>query len=934
MAASIRGDVPAWLPARLPGQAEAIGAGLVVQNTVGEVVACNVRALELLGLTWEQLTGEEQPEASWTLLGADGIPLPSGQEPSVPPWRGDTRATGPLLGVRTAEGADRLRWLRVDATPHPEDPTEPRLGVWAFYFDVTDEDLGREAEGTLQNDYFLLAERSTDVVGRFSPTGEHLWISPSTTRVFGYQPHELQGRNAAEFIHPADIERVTAAVTAGIEQPTRYRYRFRAADGSYRHVESTSVGIFSKSGQLLEFQITTRDISERVLYEERLASAMAQSPVGLALVDENGTVEDLNPAYCRIIGRSADEVVGRPFVDLVDPADAHAVTSLIRPASVDVVMEVRHLRPNRESVWTRLHAGPVSDANGNLVHVTLHAVDISSEMAVTRALAKMTASEERFRMTVMGSAVASALLDLEGRIIEANPALVEYLRLPREEVAGRSVREFASTEVWAELAAGFEQLRAGSRDSVRSRGEWESTRGEVRWGDASVSLILTDAKPLHFVLQLVDVTREQSAMAELEHRSSHDALTGLPNRSEVHPAILRAQDFARTSNTAFALLYVDVDNFKAINDGLSHGVGDAVLQGVAERLRGALRASDLVCRIGGDEFLVVLADLRNEDEAALMAQDLRAVAAAEIIVEGARLRPTISIGVAMGDQQSDSHELLRKADTALSHAKQRGRDRAEFYSLDMSRDAAHRLALEAELLDSVAQDRVRAWFQPVVDLRNGDIAGYEALARTVDLQGNARIAADFIQVAEETGIIVPLGWTVIRQAVEVAARIPSDRVMGINASASQINHPDFHGRLLNTLADCGVATDRIVLELTEHAVFRLSPWARRGLEDLATQGVKVYIDDFGTGFSSISHLRDLPVAGIKLDRSFTEDIDSVDSLASGLARGLADLARGLGVETVAEGIETAEQTEILTELGWHYGQGWYFGRPAPSPATS
>jgi diguanylate cyclase (GGDEF)-like protein len=383
--------------------------------------------------------------------------------------------------------------------------------------------------------------------------------------------------------------------------------------------------------------------------------------------------------------------------------------------------------------------------------------------------------------------------------------------------------------------------------------------------------------------------------------------------------------------TCAAVIYIDVDNFKQINDGLSHQAGDRVLAEVGRRLRGALRPSDMVGRLGGDEFVAVLDDLDRVEDVVPVAEALRQAIAEAVVIDGVRLLPTVSIGIAAGRGRVDAMALLREADDALRQAKSHGRNRCEVYTPGMSQSALNRLGIESQLRDALQERRVEAHFQPVVDLTTGRLAGYEALARIRQVSGGVAPNAEFIGVAEQSGLIVPLGREVVVQAIEAASMIGADLRMAVNASGQQLNDPAFADDVIGALYQHQVDARRLIIEVTETTILHLAHWAHTAITRLTALGVGLHVDDFGTGYSSVTHLHDMPVTGMKLDRSFTRELTSRSSASYRLAEGLAALANSLRLTTIAEGVETPLQRELLQEAGWQCGQGWLFGRAEPTP---
>jgi diguanylate cyclase (GGDEF)-like protein len=435
------------------------------------------------------------------------------------------------------------------------------------------------------------------------------------------------------------------------------------------------------------------------------------------------------------------------------------------------------------------------------------------------------------------------------------------------------------------------------------------------------------------VVSLRDVTSEREAQDLLAYRAFHDPLTGLKNRAwilDMLDADLRA---AERRSAQLGVMFIDLDNFKVVNDSLGHIAGDDVLATIAQRISAVLRPDDRLGRFGGDEFVVVVPDVGDVHELEIIAERLSSAITTELTVEQHRIVPTASIGIAVSTATSTSESLLRDTDSALFRAKGAGRARWHFFDEAMHAQAVSRLTIEDELRRAIDEHQFVVHYQPIVRLSDAAVVGHEALVRWNHPTRGLLYPDSFLPVAEESGLIVDIGRQVLHQVCELLAAEPGlPGPVSVNKSPKQIARPGWRDLFVHVLRHHGVDPTRIVIELTETAVLSVLDLTRDDLLFVRDLGVGIHMDDFGTGFSSISLLRDLPVTGIKLDRSFTSQLTTVDSPANVLASGLAGLADGLHLQSIAEGVETEDQAAILLSQGWSHGQGWLFGRPAPVPA--
>ncbi len=437
------------------------------------------------------------------------------------------------------------------------------------------------------------------------------------------------------------------------------------------------------------------------------------------------------------------------------------------------------------------------------------------------------------------------------------------------------------------------------------------------------------------LVPLLAVQRAAEMSRENEHQALHDPLTGLPNRALLADRIDQALARGLRTDGAVAVLFLDVDLFKVVNDSLGHAAGDRLLREIGARLGRLLRAGDTLARFGGDEFVIVCED-QTIDEVPALADRVSEALADPFEFEGRTVTVTASVGIALAQGTTDAGTMLRDADAAMYRAKAAGRDRAVVFDEGMHEDAAQRLEAEFGLRRALDNGELQVHYQPVVDARSGLTVGFEALVRWNHPEFGLLPPDRFIPVAEETGLIVALGEWVLREAVRQVAAWRSAAVahtdvwVAVNLSARQLRAP----HLVTTLADClsevGVPASVLHLEITESVIMDDLPRTKETLEAIRDLGVLMAIDDFGTGYSSLSYLRRLPVSTIKIDRSFVDALDGPDASATTLVDAIVSMAHALGMEAIAEGVETPDQLRTLRELGVHLSQGYLWSRPLPS----
>jgi len=554
-----------------------------------------------------------------------------------------------------------------------------------------------------------------------------------------------------------------------------------------------------------------------------------------------------------------------------------------------------------------------------------------------QAITSLSRSEERYALAVRAANDGIWDWDLAADRIYFSPRWHEIL--------GR--REHSDDEdpcVWFDLvhADDLLRLRAAIDAHLACQTPHLLSQHRMRHSDGSWRWVLTrglairdlDGTATRMAGSLSDITDRLAAEQQLQHDALHDGLSGLPNRAlfmdRVHQVMQRAR---RAPGIGCAVLYLDIDRFKLVNDSLSHAVGDHLLVALAGRIAGVLRPGDTVARIGGDEFTMLLDGVVMADEAMMVAERVQTALSAVFAIDGHDLFVTASIGIALSSADTSPQELIRNADIAMYDAKRRGRARRAMFDESMHRRVVDRLSRQNELRQAVEQSLLPIHYQPIIDLATGRISGLEALVRWP--VGWPEVAPlDFIPIAEETGLIGPLGLHVLRTALATLAEwrrsglVGDDVQMSVNVSARQLDDPALPKNVRAAIAAAGLPGDALRLELTESTLMQ-EPHRMRGIiREVCSTGVGLHLDDFGTGYSSLAALHQFPVDALKIDRSFVASLDAGGD-SDVIVRSTIALAHSLGLRVIAEGIENKEQLQRLRTLGCEYGQGYLF-----SPAVS
>jgi diguanylate cyclase (GGDEF)-like protein len=490
------------------------------------------------------------------------------------------------------------------------------------------------------------------------------------------------------------------------------------------------------------------------------------------------------------------------------------------------------------------------------------------------------------------------------------------------------------------VAAGIREVMARGRDEFSREYPCPTPEGR-RWFNVRVTRFGA-ADAVRVVVAHEDITPRKAAEEQILHEASHDALTGLPNRALLADRLGRAVDRAKRSDpSAFAVLFLDLDGFKVVNDSLGHMAGDELLVGIGRRLAGCVRGGDTVARLGGDEFAILVTDVHDPADVLRLADRVQQALSLPFALGGHEVFTSASVGIAFSDPRYDRPvEVLRDADTAMYRAKALGKAHHVVFDRAMHTHAVNRLRLETDLRRAVERDEFWVAYQPIVSLDDGRITGFEALARWQHPERGPVPPAEFIPAAEETGLIIPLDAWVFREACrQVRAwhdEFPADVPLrlSVNLSSKHFAHPDLVDRIDAILAETGVDPSCLRMEITESVIMGQPESAAAKLRQIKQRGIRLSMDDFGTGYSSLSYLHKFPFDVLKIDRSFVSRIGPRGEGAE-IAATIVALAHSLGMETVAEGVETAAQAAHLRSLRCHYGQGYHFARPlAAAEATA
>jgi diguanylate cyclase (GGDEF)-like protein/PAS domain S-box-containing protein len=661
-------------------------------------------------------------------------------------------------------------------------------------------------------------------------------------------------------------------------------------------------------------------IAEARKSHERLREAIDILPQGIVFLDADGRYILWNKKYAEIYNRSSD---------LFEPGARLQDTIRIGVERGDYPEAV-----GREEEWiaerlTKLYQPGARHeqtlADGRVILIEERLTEDGGVIGLRVDITELKQREASFRLLFDSNPVPMIVCALDGeRILGVNDAAVEhygYSRADFEKLTIRGLQAFDNELPW---------MGDRSSDEQTAR-TWKHVRADGSLIDLAIycrQLVYGDQPAV--LLALMDITERKRAEARLAFMAQHDGLTGLPNRNLLRQQMDDMLLHTRRSAEKLAVLVLGLDNFKAVNDTLGHGLGDKLLRGVAKRLRSTLREEDAVARLNSDEFAILQGGVARPEDAVLLAKRLLEAIADPYLLDGHSVVIGASIGIAMSPGDGDdSEKLLKSADMALSRAKADFRGTFSFFESEMDARAQSRRKIEIDLRDAIQNSQLQPHYQPLVDLSTGRITGFEALVRWPHPERGMISPGEFIPVAEETGLINPLGGLMLRRACMDAAQWPDDVRVAVNLSPLQFRTGNLLASVMDALKQSGLPARRLELEITETLLLEKSSQVLATLHALRALGVRISMDDFGTGYSSLSYLRSFPFDKIKIDQSFVRDLGS-NRDAQAIVRSIISLGMGLGVTITAEGVESEAELSCLRTEGCHEGQGFLFSRARPN----
>ena len=805
--------------------------------------------------------------------------------------------------------------------------------------DISQYRASQETLQALNESLKAVVETSPLAIYSVTPNGIVTLWNPAAEKMFGISKEEALGKGSP-LVEQGNADKALELQRRVMAGETIYNYEITRNRSNGTEIEISIsaaplrgaiheiIGVLLTCSDITSLKETSRALDQQLHFTQELLEVMP-SPIFYRRAE--GAYLGFNRAWEMFFSKRREEWIGKRPQDLL-PAEMAALAEIedreiLSTGRTSITESVVKDGGGMERHIVK-HISRFTDADGRPAGIIGILTDITNFKQVAEALE---ASEGRFKALTESAMDIVTVLDAEGVIRYQSPSVKHLLGYEPADMIGKSQFDLIHRDDAEPMREAFRDLL--SRGQMERAIEFRVVRSDGEW--RTLEAIGKNCLDVHEVRGIIvntrDITDRKNIEERIQHLAFHDALTGLPNRSLMQDRVSQAIGRAERSTKRFAVMFIDIDNFKNINDTLGHDVGDELLCQVATRLIDSVRTHDTIARQGGDEFIVLLDQLEGHQGATRVAQKILDALRLAFQVGGTDQHVSGSIGIALyPDDGRDPPTLLKNADTAMFHGKALGKNTYQFFTPQMNIAVKRRAAMESNLRAAVKNGDFTLVYQPQIDLNTGEIVAFEALVRWVSEDSGTMMPGEFIPLAEETGLINDIGKWVLqeacRQAVEwQRAGYPSRR-MAINLSARQLADKGFVELLVRILKETGLDPNSLELEITESQVMRQGEGSVMLLNEIAGMGVHLAVDDFGTGYSSLSYLKRLPIGKLKIDQSFVRDI-TVDPNDTAIVVAIISMAKSLDLDIIAEGIETAGQLTLLRAKGCSVGQGFYFSVP-------
>ena len=804
------------------------------------------------------------------------------------------------------------------------------------------ENLLKESE----EKYRTILEEMNDGYFEVDLTGKYTFITETNARLLATTPEKLLGKDSSEYMVKEDIPLVRGAFNKIYKtgKPERnITYRALHKDGTISIAELSGFPRKDEKGNIIGFRGIARDITERKQMEEALRQSeekyrniLQSIQEGYFELDLAGNYTFVNDANCRLLGYSRDEIIGMntrqhmPYEDNYKKA-SQAYTKLFLTGKPIESMEIFSVKKDGTPVIYETSVTLIKDAQGKAIGFRGVSRDITERKQMEEQIRQ---SEERYRTIIEQMEDGYFETDLSGRFTFVNDAECRNTGYSCEEIIGKKSSLFVDEKTYKELFNLFSNIYQTGKPIKSYDLALFKKDGTRTYNEISVNLIRNaQGESVGFRGIARDVTERKRQEEQIQYLATHDGLTGLPNRTLFGQLLNHAIQAAKRYNRKLAVFFIDLDRFKIINDTLGHEAGDQLLQEIAVRFRQTLRATDVVARLGGDEFVAMIEEINDAGQAITVAHKLLAEAMKPVSIMSQECRVTASIGICIYPKDGDDEQtLMKNADIAMYSAKEAGKNNFQLYSSDIKPQSVERLSIETQLRFALERNELALVYQAKLDFKTGTITGVEALLRWNNPKLGQVTPMQFIPVAEETSLIIPIGRWVLRTACMQNVAWQKEGLppvcMAVNLSLRQLVDENLIEDIEKALKDSGMAPELLELEITESMVMHNPGRMISVLTQIKKLGVRLAIDDFGTGYSSLAQIKHFPVDTLKVDRSFIRNIPE-NTEDKAITEVIIAMGKTLSLTVVAEGVETEEQLEFLRQRSCDEIQGFYFSKPIP-----
>jgi two-component system CheB/CheR fusion protein len=796
-----------------------------------------------------------------------------------------------------------------------------------------------EESQSLNERYESILENSNDAIVVCTETGLFIRSNKAMEQITGYDKNELMLKNWFELLAYPEQHEIIDAFKSELKHenqvgPIEVVIKTRFDAFSRLSIEFYST--IDKQKQIMIWCFAS-NITKEFKYKQELAhseniykTTFNDANIGIAHVDQSGKWLKVNKVLCEMLGYAEHELLSITFQDITYPEDLKRDEALVKQlldGEIDrYKLEKRYIKKDQSIIWAWLSVARVTQYIDNEKHVFFIATieDISHSKQLQQNLEQ---SHVIYRTTREGILVT----DAKTKIISANPALEMMSGYSESELIGKPASIFQSKQHSDEFYAEIWK-------SLKLTGEWSGEitnkrkNGELYSAFLNINSVKNDQGDIvQYVGAISDISQVKASQQQLQHIANHDALTGLPNRNLMMERAEYTIQKAKRQKSTFSVMFIDLDRFKVVNDGLGHSFGDKVLKQVAQRLGNVTREEDAIARIGGDEFVVLLEEITSPIDAGKVAKNIIRTVSEPILIDANNIQLGASVGISVYPNDGNTiEELLRQADVAMYEAKNAGRNTYRFSSAELSSDAIEKATMETAIRKGLSKDEFSIYYQPIINMGKNRVSYVEALIRWNHPQLGLVSPDRFIPLAEESDLITQITRFVICKVVEdlptLKQQLTPNCKVSVNFSAKDFENETLLHFLLQKMRTKNLKYEDIIIELTESQFIPVKSSGRSRLWDYEKAGFSIAMDDFGTGFSNLSYLSKMPLDYLKIDRSFIKQIGH-DEAAEEIIKSTIAIAKVMKIQVIAEGIETKKQREFLKELGCHKAQGYYYSPP-------